>query len=206
MAFDFDNALDKLASAKPSEGGGPYIDRGMGRITIEKIENRTVRNKDTGKDQDVFLATCRIDSCSPVADDEKPPHVVGTKASFFQYWDSEVGANNIVAFLMAVTGNPLSDFSKDLLIDPSTGKPIPVPGEKGVDGSQKFLTKGRAALTQITGPDQPLRGCVVDYATRKSITVKRKQVIHVPKFSHVAQNKEQIAGRRAELDTAGKAA
>lgn len=204
MAFNMQNALKRLSAAKPSKGGGPYIDRGMGRVTIKSITSSEVRN-DAGNMVDAFSAVCQIESCQAVADDESPPYSSGLEVTYFQFWDSEVGANNIIAFLMAVTGNPQSDFGSDLVLDPTTKAPIAVPGEVNPDGSPVFLTKGRAAMTQIQGPDQPLKGIVVDYICRKTITVKKKKVIHVPRFTHVMQTEEQIAARRAALSAAQSA-
>ena len=204
MPPNFDAMLKKLSTAKPSMGGGPYLDRGTGRVTIKSIENKEVRNK-AGMTVDAFQAVVQIESCSPVADDENPPYTPGLEVTYFQFWDSEVGPNNIIAFLMAATGNAQSDFGDDLLLDPETKQPIAIPGETKPDGSPRFLTKGRAALTQITGPDQPLRGIVVDYLTTKRTTVKNKQVIHTPRFTHVVQTEEQVAARRAALDAARSA-
>jgi hypothetical protein len=114
-----------------------------------------------------------------------------------------MGANNILGFLIAATGNPASDFGKDLLLD-AEGNPIKVPGKFKPDGSPVFLTKGAAALAQITGPDQPLRGVVVDYRCKK-VKTKAGEIIHPPTFTHVVQTEEQIAARRAALDAARSA-
>ena len=193
--------LKKLSNAKPSEGGGPYVDVGMGRLSVKDITvEKIVRNKQ-GANVPAFLARFQVESCTAVPDDNKPPYPPGTELTFFQFWDGDAGPNNILAFLMALTGNPQSDFSAEPMKD-EAGKPVLVTRK---DGTQDVLTKVEAIYQQVGGVDQPLRGAVIDYACRKTFTRVTKIEIHPPKFTHVIQTAEQIAANRARLDASAKA-
>jgi hypothetical protein len=207
MAINFEKVLNKMANAKPNGGGGPYFDRGFGRAIVKSIEN-----KETTQSGDIFVATCEIIENNLSVEGEAV-HLPGTEVSYMEYWESpnpkdKDPAGRILSFLMAVTGNTQADFGTDLVFD-ADGKPIPVI-QNGVvmlrpDGQPVFLNKLRAAMSQITGPDQPLRGAVVDFTTRKKTTGAGK-VITVPKFANVIQTDEQIAAKRAALDAKLKAA
>lgn len=203
--FSFDLAQG-LATAKPTKGKGPYLDRGQGRVTIKSIQSGVMLfNKKTQQEEPTFVAKLQIESCSPLPEDEAPPHPVGTEIDWMQPENKQMGRNNALAFLMAATGNPQSDFSADLFLG-ADEKPIKAEGKVKPDGSPIYITKCDVLLNQVCGPDQALRGLVVDYRTFKTITKETKQVIHPATFSHVEQTGEQVAANRARLDQAAKAA
>src|SRR5271170_6229215 len=107
-----------LAKAKPTNGKGPYLDRGTGRATIKSVQSgKPQRNKVTGRDEPTFECKLQIETCTPLADDEGAPHPAGTEVSYFQFEESEMGPGNILGFLMSATGNPQSDFSDELMLD-----------------------------------------------------------------------------------------
>lgn len=162
--------VGKMRNAKAA-GGGNYIKDGTGRLIVKAIE---IKRFDMAGDG--FLADFVVES-SRKTHPEVEPDAPGSSVSFLQLYDKHplTAPGQVKAFLMALTGEPESEFSGDKLLP---------------------------NLSKITGPDQPLRGAVVDYSTYRKTTKDKSKILVLPKFETVHQTPADIAARRKALDSA----
>lgn len=160
--------VGKMRDAKAA-GGGNYIKDGCGRLIVQTIEIKRFAMAGDG-----FLAEFVVESSRKTTSDVDPD-APGSVVSFIQLYDRHplTAPGRVKAFLMALTGEPESEFSGDKLLP---------------------------NLAKITGPDQPLRGAVVDYSTYRKQTKDKSKTLVLPKFTTVQQTPADIATRRKAMD------
>lgn len=159
----------KRMAGKTPAGNNTYIKNGKGRLIVKNL--RLTQTREAGL---AFIANFQVESAQNT-DTAMNADLPGATVSWAQFYDKfpDNAPGNVVGFLQALTGEPISEFNTE-------------------DKLLKHLGK-------LIGPDQPLRGAVVDYSAKTIITKKKQVPITVVDFTTVPQTKGDIAGKRSTL-------
>jgi len=169
----------KMAAAKAA-GGGNYLRDGKGRLIVKSIAQDKLYKGDT------FIAELQVERSDSYSDaigtDGKPvlANAPGSTVSFIQQFDqfADTAFPNTKAFLLALVGEAEENVSEEAF----------------VKLYEKAVSKGN-----------PFRGWYLDFETYRKPSRKTGKILTLPKWTHVPQQLEEIAARRAQLDGADAA-
>jgi hypothetical protein len=167
MATTEEIVAKRMAGKTPS-AKGTYIKNGKGRLIVKELRLKNTR-EGLG-----FFGTFQV-LTSVDTDPTQKADAPGVTVSWAQFYDKfpDSAPGNVVGFLAALTGEPMSEFNVEANLLKHIGK--------------------------LTGPDQPMRGAVVDYEGKTIITKAKRIPITVVDFATAEQTTDQIKARRAEL-------
>lgn len=174
------DVFDSIAKAKPaSKGGGPYFQQGKGVAVLKGFR----QGESFRKDQ-IFVADFQIESSTSfpgaLDKDGKPEfaNAPGTSAAYVQN---------------------LSKFPENAPSNAQTCILSVLACEVGSTGDLENIT--RAQYEYALAKTNPCRGIRVGFEVRQ-VKTKKGGVINVVDFAPIpGQTDEEIAGRRAALDT-----